>query len=87
MGCCWEMVGRVGPILPSFMETCSILYKEVGEIETLWVSVSRKLVLATKLLSVVSLLSGGCRDGCGYSREGNTLRSVLIYPSYQLFLA
>lgn len=64
-GVCWAVgravvegvVGRVVTILPSFVEICSILYRNTGKVETPWISVSRKLVLVTKLLCVVSLLS------------------------------
>lgn len=39
------------------METCSILYGNMGKVEIPWISVSRKLVLVTKVLCVVSFLS------------------------------
>lgn len=50
--------GREGWDHPAFwQETCSILYGNMGKVEIPWISVSRKLVLVTKLLCVVSLLS------------------------------
>ena len=51
------VVGWVGTILPASMKTCGILYGNTGKIEIPWISASIKLVLGTKLLSVVSLLS------------------------------
>lgn len=55
-----------------------------------WISVSRKLVLVTNLLCVVSLLfRTACLVAAGMDvvRADRSIKTELIYPSYQLFLA
>lgn len=59
----------------------------MGKVDIAWMSVSRKLVLVTKLLCVVSpLFRPACLAPAGMDvvRADRSIKTVLIYQSYQL---